>query len=572
MVLIERTPSAGAAPFSPLQRSTPRVSLEASPPSDPILPYLWSIKETIDELRENPECYHAALEQLKIYVTECIDKYGDDYQYSTDPQLLKIWILYGDAISDFDKVYTHLEEKRMFLEDALLYESYALFLFAQGRVLEADKVYGIGISRKAEPLDHLKKMHIDFLRQLESIVEEPDEDAQPEPSRIQKREFSVVDPWSDSTMSNLLTKINGDLKKLTGYHKSNKIYSGKVPLTSSRNALKNKVVELGGRKYQIKGFSGIGAFAKLYKASVDGNTEEIVALKVQTPAFPWEFYMYRQLDMRISDIQLVNYNNAHISNNFVSRDCYGYAHEVHVFADVSVLVCNFLPYGTLLYRPFAGRYEFRFVVGQHMDEVLCIYYTIEMLHMLETLHSVGIIHGDFKPDNILVCYPSEELTDDTFRSETRSGQNQGLCLVDWGRGIDVNLFSAGTEFLGDCHTSGLSCIEMQEERSWTYQVDTFGLCVVAHMMLHGKEMSISKVPGTGGSYMYQPKLAFKRYWNVALWKQLFTTLLNRGSDGNHVGNLRSLRRSFQDYMCSNHQLVVNLNKLLAKQKSSLCSS
>ena len=45
------------------------------------------------------------------------------------------------------------------------------------------------------------------------------------------------------------------------------------------------------------------------------------------------------------------------------------------------------------------------VVERHMDEVLCMYYTIEMLRMLETLHSVGIIHGDFKPDNMLVCYP-----------------------------------------------------------------------------------------------------------------------------------------------------------------------
>ena len=63
-----------------------------------------------------------------------------------------------------------------------------------------------------------------------------------------------------------------------------------------------------------------------------------------------------------------------------------------------------------------------------------------------------------------------------------------------------------------------------------------------------------------------------RYWNVALWKQLFTTLLNPGSNGNHVGDLRSLRRSFQDYMCSNYQLVVKLNQLLAKQKASLCSS
>jgi hypothetical protein len=37
----------------------------------------------------------------------------------------------------------------------------------------------------------------------------------------------------------------------------------------------------GGRKYQIKGFCGTGAFAKLYKASIDGNSEETVALKVK---------------------------------------------------------------------------------------------------------------------------------------------------------------------------------------------------------------------------------------------------------------------------------------------------
>lgn len=35
----------------------------------------------------------------------------------------------------------------MFLEHALLYEAYALFLFSKGKVLEADKVSGVGISR-----------------------------------------------------------------------------------------------------------------------------------------------------------------------------------------------------------------------------------------------------------------------------------------------------------------------------------------------------------------------------------------------------------------------------------------
>lgn len=45
------------------------------------------------------------------------------------------------------------------------------------------------------------------------------------------------------------------------------------------------------------------------------------------------------------------------------------------------------------------------VIGEFMEEVLCMYYTIEMLYMLETLHSVGMVHGDFKPDNLLIRYP-----------------------------------------------------------------------------------------------------------------------------------------------------------------------
>ncbi len=41
-------------------------------------------------------------------------------------------------------------------------------------------------------------------------------------------------------------------------------------------------------------------------------------------------------------------------------------------------------------------------LGQRMDEVICMYYTIEMLDMLEVLHRVGLIHGDIKPDNLLI--------------------------------------------------------------------------------------------------------------------------------------------------------------------------
>lgn len=44
--------------------------------------------------------------------------------------------------------------------------------------------------------------------------------------------------------------------------------------------LRSRLLCLGGLKYQIKGPTGTGAFAKVYKATVDGNTDEMVALKV----------------------------------------------------------------------------------------------------------------------------------------------------------------------------------------------------------------------------------------------------------------------------------------------------
>jgi checkpoint serine/threonine-protein kinase len=36
----------------------------------------------------------------------------------------------------------------------------------------------------------------------------------------------------------------------------------------------------GGKKYQIKGCAGQGAFAQVYKAYVNSNPDEVVALKV----------------------------------------------------------------------------------------------------------------------------------------------------------------------------------------------------------------------------------------------------------------------------------------------------
>lgn len=307
----------------------------------------------------------------------------------------------------------------------------------------------------------------------------------------------------------------------------------------------------GSNKYQIKGCAGAGAFAQVYKGYLDSKPDNFVALKVQEPPCPWEFYMYRQLDKRMSDIK---------------RSSFGFAHELHIYSDCSILVCDYLSLGTL--QDAINSY---LVKETSMEEVVCMYYTIEMLDMLEVLHDAGIIHGDFKPDNLLVRCARDELTEDGFRDRTGPWRDQGLCLVDWGKGVDLNLFPTNTEFYGDCGTSGFRCIEMQENRPWRYQTDSYALCVNVHMMLHGAYMNVEKKSTPDGSYHYQPETPFKSHWNVELWKNLFSTLLNIQSNGSDVMLLRNLKKSLDDYICGDPQRIKELTVLLAKLKASLCS-
>ncbi|XP_034211613.1 mitotic checkpoint serine/threonine-protein kinase BUB1 isoform X2 [Prunus dulcis] len=493
-------------------------SQPSTPLQDPLLPWLWSVKQALEDWNSGKE----SGSDLTKLLSDCIAAFKDNDQYRDDIRFLKIWFFYMDFSEDFGSVFQKMWESKICVGNALLYIWYASFLESKGKLYDASMVYQMGISRNAKPVEWVKKAHALFLERMSEIV-----------SSAQ-----------------------------TGYQCTTKPYSGKVPLSSLKNSSRNKTIEIGRTKYQIIGCAGQGGFAQVYKAYVSCNPDDVVALKIQKPAFPWEFYMYRQLNQRISDKE---------------RSSFGVAHRMHLYSDCSILVCDYLANGTLqdAINSFA-------VIGKSMEEVLCIYYTIEMLYMLETLHGVGIIHGDFKPDNLLIRYARDgitkagsrygnDLTKDGFRDRSGPWHDQGLCLVDWGRGIDMHLFPDNMEFKGDCRTSGFRCVEMQENRPWTFQVDTYGLCVVVHMMLHNSYMEIEKKLSPEGGYIYQPKSSFKRYWNAELWRNLFKKLLNSSPGGNDKKLLQDLRETFQDYMCSDPQLIKKLSELLVKQRASLCA-
>ncbi|KAI4383321.1 hypothetical protein MLD38_009171 [Melastoma candidum] len=489
-----------------------------------------------------------SLGDLDALLSDCIQKFRNGPIHRNDPEFLNTWIIDLDTREeDFKNVAREMDDSDTWPENPLFYELYAVLLEARGRLHDAIEVYRIGIPRCPDR-GRLEKARALFLDRMDQIVaaatlhKVDDVD-------ISQLERDHVNPWAATTIKDLLEKMKTQLTGYQGYHGSSKAYSGKVALSSRRGSSRNKIIELGRKKYQIKGY-GRGGFADVFKAYISSDPEEVVALKIQKLSFPWEFYMYCQLYFRIEDPQ---------------RQAFGFGRGMYEFSDYSVLICDYLSHGNL--QDSINVYVF---IGKTMEEVICMYYTIEMVRMLETLHSVGILHGELLRS--ASCLTTADLFVGFNFATSICFAVWGLCLVDWGRGIDTRLFPENTEFKGDCRTSGFRCIEMHENKPWTYQVDRYGLCVIVHVMLHGSYLEVEKKTNPDGSFFYQPKSHYIRYWNVDLWRNLFSKLLNIGKVEDEVAMSRSIRQSFEEHLNSSKDLIKQLKDLLVKQKTSFLSA
>jgi checkpoint serine/threonine-protein kinase len=332
-------------------------------------------------------------------------------------------------------------------------------------------------------------------------------------------------------------------------------------------------VELKGRIFEVKEKLGEGGFGAVFLAKDASNDEDEddedeyanhYALKVVRPRNIWEYHILRSIHSTLP---------ASVRRSIIQPQA------LYAFKDESFLVLELCRQGTLLDVVNRAAQAGVMQQGACLDELLVMFFSIELLRFVDAMHSAGFIHGDLKIDNCLLRLEEVPGVASAWSGLYQPSGEGGWCykgikMIDFGRTINTRLFPAGQQFTADWKTDARDCMEMNQNKPWTYQTDYFGLAGIIHCMLYGKYFESSTL-AQGPNGQYKLATPFKRYWQVDIWTRLFDMLLNPTSvraDGSLpvCQELRELRVEMEEWLQNNcNRSSISLKSLLKKVELSI---
>ncbi|CDO73724.1 hypothetical protein BN946_scf185015.g52 [Trametes cinnabarina] len=352
---------------------------------------------------------------------------------------------------------------------------------------------------------------------------------------------------ADSAFHDLRTSESQQLEALQKFaKKKSRRASGNSSSSRSMSDADSVEVHLQGRRFAVVDKLGEGGFGTVFEAidldmagrhgdddddDFDGDNDDDddddeknrVALKVVKPRNLWEFHVLRRIHTTLP---------ANLRRSIIAPQA------LYAFKDESFLVLELRKQGTLLdivnRAPSAGITQ----QGACLDELLVMFFSIELLRLIEGLHRAGFIHGDMKIDNCLLRLEDvpgpASAWESVYQPSGAGGWSyKGIKLIDFGRTIDTRLFPAGQRYVAEWPTDARDCFEAREGRPWTFQADYYGLAGIIYCLLYGKYIEASSVvpaaapsPSADGKVHQKLATPFKRYWQGELWTRLFDLLLN----------------------------------------------
>lgn len=292
------------------------------------------------------------------------------------------------------------------------------------------------------------------------------------------------------------------------------------------------LVELAHFAARLKRQLGDGNYGVVWKARLEQG--KMFALKAERSTIPWEFYLICVARSRLRDQRVLD--------SIVS------VYHYEGYAQIQFMLMSLMGYGTLLDVSNVVHHG-RFA-NDRAHEQLTMFYMVELLRTIENLHNVGIIHGDVKPENIMIRVgfdpSSRRLRGEYQPSGERGWRDHGICLVDFGRGIDTRLFPLGQQFIATWDADPeQDCWEVRHHQPWSYETDYHGIASVAHALLFGPRLVVRQTPEGR-----QPSpTSARRQPRHPVWRKMFQKMLNPvPSLTEMLSNMSSLRREMEVFL------------------------
>jgi checkpoint serine/threonine-protein kinase len=417
-------------------------------------------------------------------------------------------------------------------------------------------------------------------------------------NELDKHPIQFMDKtWQD----NVREVIFSALQKYTHFHDRRDIYSGQKDIIEKASlVVKSKRYSSGtgyGWKYKFDGVTyglikkiGQGGYASVFLVDRIESTSKMAesgtsfALKIQKPGDEWEFYILEEVQRRLRQMRSV-----FDPSQSLSQRSFLFPSFFQLAKDEGLMLLPYCDQSTLL--EIVNCYSMK---NSTMEEIAVMFYSARVLALVETLHLIGITHGDVKPDNLMLRYDDSEKIecDPVFRQDgSGSWVNKGLTLLDFGRALDLELFPTGTQFLADTAAAPLKrrksyrdddfedVLDLvqgtvnEQQRPWSFQLDYYGICNVIYCMLHGRYLEVCKKSGPTDERTLYPKLPFKRYWQESIWSRIFDALLNShlhlkaNTPQASAALLQSLRVDLEEYLEQNcNKSGKNLKAILHKHE------
>jgi len=250
---------------------------------------------------------------------------------------------------------------------------------------------------------------------------------------------------------------------------------------------KGFVINTGRYNFKIVQKIAEGGFATIFKAE---NEKKPLVVKVEETSFPWETLVLGEIKRRFNETESLRKFTNMLPEIFL---CIRYN-------GATCMLMEEMTRGTLL--------QYQHERMQYKKDIGKVELAIRMMELVHALHTIGILHGDIKPDNFMVV------------GETRDKQHNPvpkLKLIDFGRAIDLKSHPDNVVFMQPSKTDSFECTQMTKKQPWNYHIDFYGLAGTMHVMMYAKYMET--VDNQGSICIAQRRIQ-------PMWTTFFDALLN----------------------------------------------